>query len=379
MRSDVPLKILFLADADSVHTWRWATALSRKGFQIGIFSLRIPSALVYPSELAIQIDSPVIGRHKPGASASTFSKLSYVMAMTRLRKLVKEFKPDIVHAHYASSYGLLGSLLGYKPFVLSVWGSDVFDFPRNSPFHKLVFKYNLKKANRILSTSHVMAIEIGKYSSRPVNVIPFGVDLNHFKPGPAVSIFEKDDVVIGTIKSLEKVYGIEYLIRAFIILKKNHPEIPLKLLLVGDGSQHEVLEKLCADEDIANDVFFAGQQSLSKLPQYHNRIDIFAALSLSESFGVAVIEASASEKPVVVSRVGGLPEVVVENETGFIVPAQDPEAAAAAIGKLLIDVEKRKSFGTAGRKFVIKNYAWEACVQKAENVYRSFSIGGNID
>src|SRR5690606_14690363 len=116
----------------------------------------------------------------------------------------------ILHAHYATSYGLIGALSGFKPFVLSVWGADVYDFPRRSKLHKKLFQYNLKKADLILSTSEIMRNELKKYTAKEVLVTPFGVDTSVFCKK---DIAEKDNSVIniGTIKSLEEKYGIIYI------------------------------------------------------------------------------------------------------------------------------------------------------------------------
>ena len=98
---------------------------------------------------------------------------------------------------------------------------------------------------------------------------------------------------------------------------------------------------------------------------------MYVALSRSESFGVAVIEASACGLPVVVSNVGGLPEVVEQGVTGFIVPPEDPAAAADALEQLLASKELRERMGSAGRDRVERLYAWEACVDRQIAVLRS--------
>jgi glycosyltransferase involved in cell wall biosynthesis len=92
-------------------------------------------------------------------------------------------------------------------------------------------------------------------------------------------------------------------------------------------------------------------------------LDIYVALSRQESFGVAVIEAGAAGRPVVVSNVGGLPEVVRDGETGFIVPPNDPDAAADALERLVRDQLLRRQMGEAGAQHVAKNYSWDASVQ----------------
>ncbi len=116
---------------------------------------------------------------------------------------------------------------------------------------------------------------------------------------------------------------------------------------------------------------FIGVVPHASVPDELRKLDVYVALSRSESFGVAVIEASACGLPVVVSNVGGLPEVVEQGVTGFIVPSEDPAAAADALEQLLASKELRERMGSAGRDRVERLYAWEACVDRQIAVLRS--------
>jgi len=140
---------------------------------------------------------------------------------------------------------------------------------------------------------------------------------------------------------------------------------------VGGGSQDAFLKKLCADLGITSHVAFTGMIPYDEVVRYHNMIDIYVAVSVyqSESFGVAIIESSACEKPVVVSNMGGLPEVVDDGVTGFVVPARDPDATAAAIERLVLDKKLRAKMGTAGRRRVMELYDWKVNVDQMVSIY----------
>lgn len=173
------------------------------------------------------------------------------------------------------------------------------DFPNISFLHKAVIKYNLSKVDKILFTSKVMAIETNKYADKEVVVTPFGIDLDKFKPLEVNSLFDKNYIVIGTVKTLEEKYGIEYLIKAFAIVKNKYKNFPLKLLIVADGSLSENLKKLVHDLNIEDETVFTGKIAHELVPVYDNMLSV----SNSESFGVAIIEVSACDKPVAVSEV----------------------------------------------------------------------------
>ena len=148
-----------------------------------------------------------------------------------------------------------------------------------------------------------------------------------------------------------------------------HPELPLKLLIVGDGSERKNLENLADGLGIAEKVYFAGMADYSKVPYFNKMLDVYAALSNYESFGVAVIEAQSCGKPVVVSDAGGLPEVVEDGVTGFVVERKNAEAAAEKLEKLVLDAALRERMGNAGRERVLKLYDWNENVAQMMKIY----------
>jgi glycosyltransferase involved in cell wall biosynthesis len=361
------MKLLLLSDPNSVHTIKWAKSLADNGLEIIIFGLGDFAVNDYKKYSNIKV---VTLNESITRDEGSFSKLKYLKALPTIKKIIKEFKPDILHSHYASSYGLLGAISGFSPFILSVWGSDVFSFPNKSFLHKFIFKYNLKKADQILSTSHVMAREIKLYTNKVIEVIPFGIDMEQFKPMPVKSLFGTNDIVIGTVKTLEKQYGIEYLIKAFKILSDKYQNIPLKLLIVGGGSLDKELRQLAKDLHIEEKTVFTGKVPFEDVPRYHNMLSVSVSVSNSESFGVAIIEASSCAKPVVVSDVGGLPEVVKDGVSGFVVSPQDEMETAKAIEKLILDQELRAEIGRNGRDRVKELYNWDDNVKQMIGIYK---------
>lgn len=367
------MTILLLTDINSPHSRKWAKGLTDRDIRVGIFSISSPLEDWYTG-CGIEIFVPIT--FKTGVfSSGIFHKIKYLRLVHHLGKVIREFKPDILHAHYASSYGLLGALSGFHPFVISVWGSDIYFFPRIPLFGPLILKFNFRKADAILSTSHAMTGVIRKFTKKKIRVTPFGVDLEVFRVFPATPVFSPGDLVIGTIKALEPEYGVEILIHAFGLLKEKLPGKSLKLLIVGGGSLEGNLKSMVRQLGLEKEVVFSGKVSHTEVPRYYNRMDIFAALSLSESFGVSVLEASACEKAVVVSDTGGLPEVVVDGQTGFIIPAGNTEKAMEAIEKLVIDKALRDEMGKNGRTFVAKNFDLVNSIDRMVAIYNAFGSG----
>ncbi len=374
------MRVLLLADPSSAHTIKWACSLADVGLEIGIFGLTEPEPTTYQAYSNISLFSAGFTTTMTRSPLANPAKIQYLRALPRLKVVIRRFQPDILHAHFASSYGLFGALSGFHPYVLSVWGADVFDFPRKSLLHRALIKYNLGRADKILSTSHVMAVESQRYTAKPIEITPFGIDTEMFQPLPVKSPFDANDIVIGTVKTLEAKYGIDDLIRAFSLAVERNPNLPLRLLIVGEGSLRGSLEQLAQSLGVGRLTVFTGRMPYEQVPGYHNMMTIFVALSTldSESFGVAAIEASACEKPVVVSNIGGLPEVVEDQITGFVVPPHNPARAAEMIEKLVMDQELRAKMGKAGRRRVQELYDWDHCVKQMISIYqhlfRSYAV-----
>jgi glycosyltransferase involved in cell wall biosynthesis len=297
--------------------------------------------------------------------------LGYYLNWPAARNVVHRIAPHILNAHFASGYGTLSRLIDFHPTLLSVWGSDVYDFPARSPRNEKILRKNLAAADRIASTSHTMRMQTEKFvrPGAPITVTPFGVELDRFFPR---HVRRPGVITIGTVKKLHPKYGIRFLIEAFArILRKGVSGQRLELVLAGKGPQEEELKKLAAKLGVDRWCRFPGFIPHSEVPKVLNTFDIFCAPSVleSESFGVAVVEASACGLPVVVSRIGGLPEVTLDRETGILVPPADPDAIAHALQELIEDPVLRERLGEAGRRFVQSRFNWKDNADTMEKLY----------
>lgn len=350
------MKVLLVAAASSVHTMRWANAFVERGLHVHVASQHDPIA---------GFQSGVVLHRLPHVGG-----LGYLLNRPALRKLIRTARPDVVNAHYASGYGTLAVRESSAPLVLNVWGSDVYEFPDTSSLHRRLLRKNLLRADAVVSTSEVMAARTTRICPelKEVVVVPFGVDTGLFHP----SAVPHEGTVIGTVKTLAPKYGIDTLLRAFALLLRSPRADRLQLRIVGGGGQRAELERLAAQLGIRAQIDFIGPVPHDQVPDELRRFDVYAALSRaeSESFGVAVIEASACGLPVVVSRIGGLPEVVEEGITGSVVPADDPASAAAALEQMIASPALRERMGIAGRERVMRKYAWAGCVDRQLEVFQ---------
>lgn len=211
-----------------------------------------------------------------------------------------------------------------------------------------------------------MVLETKKYTNKEVLVTPFGVGCEALRPLPELRL--KDKIIVSSIKAFKPNYGVEYLIRAFKILSDRHPDTPLELWACGEGFLRTDLEELPRSLGIYDKVNFLGYIRHQEVPKYLSAFTV--SVSESESFGVVVVEAQACAIRVVVSNIGGLPKVVEDDVTGFVVPPRNPEATVEAVEKIVIGSELRRKLSTNARSFVLNNYNRSDNLQLIVDVYK---------
>ncbi|MBL7952450.1 MAG: glycosyltransferase [Flavobacteriales bacterium] len=338
------MNVLLVAAADSVHVVRWANAFVDRGIVVDLATQHIPLP-GFSSSVRI---------HRLPYSGGA----GYFRNRTPLRRLVQQIRPDVVNTHYASGYGTLTGGLRDAHVVLNVWGSDVYSFPEKSVLHRWWLKRNLRSARQLVSTSEAMASRVRALlgEDTAIAIVPFGVDTARFRPMRIVH----EDTTIGTVKTLKPVYGIDRLVEAFCIVHRERPGTRLRI--VGEGPELAALQGQSRSLALEGSVTFVGAVPHDGVADELHHLDVYVALSRSESFGVAVIEASACGLPVVVSDAGGLPEVVQHGITGFVVPGGDARLAAEHLLRLVDDAALRERVGRAGAQWVKEKYAWSHCV-----------------
>jgi glycosyltransferase involved in cell wall biosynthesis len=358
------MKILLLSDTCSEHTEKWALGLAGNGVEVGLFSFNKASYEWYDHNNITVFFEP----EKKINAERTLTKLAYLKYVAILKKIIQHFKPDVLHAHYATSYGLVGALSGFHPFVISAWGTDVMKFPNKNFVAKSILRYNFSNADLICATSNTIKEYIAPVIDKDVTVIPFGIDVNKFKPTPVSPVFKEGDFVLGSIKSLEKLYNIDVLINSFYRLHEKYPQ--LKLLIIGEGSAGEKLKALVKKLEIEDKVMFTGRVPFSEISDYYNRISVLVNISEYESFGVSVIEAMACGKPVIVTNVGGLKEVVKDDTVGLKVEIGNVEQTAAAIERLVTDAALYQRISETARMYATTTYNWNDNLQQMLDAYK---------
>ncbi len=262
----------------------------------------------------------------------------------------------------------MASFVDHPRKVLSVWGEDIIAFPRRNLINQKIVQKSLSSAHQITATSLFLERVARSFPIKlpPITVIPFGIDLRVF------SYIERQPqsvIKIGIAKHLEEQYGIDTLIKSFMVLLKNNSNV--KLIIAGRGTKEDKYKRLASRFGLDTKIEFLGAVEHSRMPEFLWSVDIAAMPSRydDESFGVAALEASATGLPVVATKVGGVPEVVIDGVTGFMAEKENEEQLAQYLERLIQDSDLRKRMGIAGRKMVEERYRWEDNLESMQNLY----------
>jgi glycosyltransferase involved in cell wall biosynthesis len=221
----------------------------------------------------------------------------------------------------------------------------------------------IKSADKVTAISKALVKIAGKFGRDDVVLIPNGVQVSSFKFQAAK---EKIDGRILFVGRLEKMKGIDILIKAFKKVSENNNEARLKI--VGDGSQRKSLENLTSDLEIKDKITFTGKLSPNEVYEEYGHAQIFCGLSRSEAFGNVFIEAQCAGCAVIGTSIGGIPDTVEQSVTGLLVKPDDVESAVEALERLLSDTDLRNKLSENGRKNAEK-YDWANIAQQYAELY----------
>jgi glycosyltransferase involved in cell wall biosynthesis len=306
-----------------------------------------------------------------------------ISAIKNLNALAKHKKIEVIHAHWVIPNGIAAALVARirrLPLVLTLHGSDLFVAGKNA-FFSILARMAFVQAHTITVCSEDLrdkAIRLGAKRSQ-IKVIPWGANPDLFLPRDptllrqSLEIQSADQVILALGRVVPK-KGFQYLIQALPHLIEHHPAI--KLVIAGDGDYLYALKDLASQTKVMDWVRFPGAISWSDVPTYLHLADIFVAPSVTDSVGnqdglpTVILEAMAAGKPIIASRLAGIPLVLQEGVNGFLVPEKEPAALARAINLLLTDERKRLDFGMANLNSVRDKFNWMAVAREFETIFQ---------
>ncbi len=294
------------------------------------------------------------------------------LSLLYLLWLVRAFRPDVVNLHYIAGNAAFclsaRTLLNFK-LLVSIHGTDIKSYPHRSVLMRWVTKRALEVADRVLSNSAALLRDAERISASVVGksvVVGNGVDMAEFVSSPQSEYAQQRYVLCAARLVFNK--GIDVLIEAFEMVHQMSGD--LTLLIAGDVIERRKCAALVEELGLGGVLELLGRVEPAQIPSLLAGCDLFVLPSRQESFGIAILEAMASRKAVIATRVGGVPELVRHMENGLLVDAESPQKLARAMVLLIQDNELRDSLAEAGHETVKSRFTWEKVVDKYLDVYR---------
>lgn len=352
MAGDGKPRILIVGDASSIALEQWVSEMQERGHEVRVVS---------PAPAREALAGVTVGTE----AGPRIPLVRFVARILRIRSEGKRFRPDVVHGHGALDYALWAVLTGFRPVLITAWGSDVLLGPSQSAKSGFKVRFALRRATYVTATSRHLLEQAEKAAGRPLagEVLHWGVDLDAFHPPDPR---EERPLTILSVRQHTPLYNIDVILRAFA---RVHAAAPVRLAVAGSGPETENLRALATELGIAEVVDFLGWVDQSDLPDLYRRSDIYVSVPSSDASAVSNMEAMASGLPLVLSDLPSAREWVRFDVEGELVPAGDVEALAKSLERLATDSSLRTMLGSNARDRVERLGSREGQMDRASELY----------
>lgn len=354
------MRILYFTRAYSVHDARFLGTLAASPHEVWLLPF------FQEGSDAWRLPERVRLARWPASNAPTGGSLeAWTAAMPLLEEILSAVGPDLLHAGPVQPCGFMAALSGYRPFLLMSWGYDILMEAPASDRDRWIARYTLRHADMLLCdcrTVRESASELHPLREDQVVELPWGVDLTAFTPAaPAAGQeprFGWDDAfVILSTRNWEPIYGTEVLLESFRLARRSNRR--LRLVLLGTGSLAPAVRAFASDPEVRGAVHLAGAVAPEELPRYFRRADLYLSCSIVDGTSVSLLEALASELPVVVSNLPANREWVLPGKNGWLGEVGEPGSfAAALLEAAALDTAHRAAIGRANRRVAEERADW---------------------
>ncbi|HVS30178.1 MAG TPA: N-acetyl-alpha-D-glucosaminyl L-malate synthase BshA [Thermoanaerobaculia bacterium] len=345
-------------------------ALAKQGDEAHFISYALPSRLnilherVHFHEVTVT-SYPLFDPYPP-----------YTLALaTKMAEVAAYEKLDVLHVHYAiphaiSAY-LAKQILGHNRIkvITTLHGTDITLVGRDASYLPIT-KFGIEISDGVTAVSEWLKDQTSRNfdTQKDIEVIPNFVDPDRFKRHESAYCHMFGGTGEKVLCHVSNFRPVKRIMDVIEIFEKVVKVVPSRLLMVGDGPERSKAEAYCREHGLRKSVFFLG--NVPNLEEVIAASHLFLLPSETESFGMAALEALASEVPVIATRTGGLPEVVADGETGFLLPVGDVNAMAARAIEILSDDSLQRRMGMAGRELAIERFDENKIVPRYRKLYQ---------
>lgn len=306
---------------------------------------------------------------------------------SKILEVAEAQKLDVLHMHYAIPHATAAYLARemykptrYLPFVTTLHGTDITLVGSRKSFLPIT-KFSIAQSDAVTSISQYLADETCRtFGIGGIEIIPNFINAKEYqrRENKALSaeLSPRGEKLLMHVSNFRPVKRIDDCIHTFAKIRASAKHLPVRLVMCGDGPKREGAETLAREYGLAEDVLFVGQ--VPNIADYLSVADLLLVPSETESFGLAALEAMACEVPVIATRVGGLPEVVIDGENGYLVSLGDIAAMAERAIEILSDDKKRREMGRRGRAWAVEQFNTETVIPQFERLYERVIVGQTV-
>lgn len=365
------MKVCFIADAKSIHTQRFVRYLTDKGHEVHVISHR---------KGHVEGELHYIGPYTPPKNIGLRAIIQLMRIISITRKIIREIKPDVLHAFYIQDCGFFAALSKFHPFMVTVLGSDLLIYPERSFVYRHITKYVLKKADKVHSVSEQITNKLIEMDVKhdKITTIPIGVDIKRFnldvKP-----LFKKKRQIIST-RNLESIYNLQLLINAIPYMIDEISDI--RIIIAGEGNQKAELMRLAEELHVSEHIEFAGRIEHEEMPRWLASADIYVSTALSDSLHISLLEAMACGLFPIVTDIAANHSWIDSDKNGYLVPVGKPKILAERILDAIKNDKLRKECRERNFETICKRGNWLEGMAQLKEIYIELTqpkhFSGNI-
>lgn len=351
------MRILYFSRDYSPHDFRFLNSLAETEHEIFFLRLENSSRALEKRPVPYKVNQvPWSGGERP------VTWKDCLRLAVSLRKVIRQIKPDVIHAGPIQRVAFLPALIGFHPLISMSWGTDLLKETDLSAWMRWNTRYTLQHSDWLVGDCQAVkdkAESLG-FSSDRVSLFPWGIDLQQFSPKKESKLRERlgweDQFVILSLRSWEAVYGVDIVVKAFIQAVKYEPQ--LRLLLLGNGSLAPQIHQMVSTSGLEDKVSFAGQIGQTDLPVYYHNADLYVSASHSDGSSVSLMEALGCGLPVLVSNIPGNREWIEDGKTGFMFTDGDINELAQKMLSACRDRKEHSQIRSSARVLAEQRADW---------------------
>lgn len=368
------MNICFFSDARAEHTRRWAKYFALKGHHVDLITWN-RSVLDNYNPVRVHVIKKEIN------SSDIVSRIrNFPYLMFKIKRILREIKPDVLHAHSAGAYAWMAMLTGFHPYVVTPWGTDILVDSKKSRWNRLLTSFALRRADLITCDARHMKNEIVSFGAKSdkIQIVMFGVDLTRFVTSPDVGIELKksfklnDSPIVLSTRTLTPIHDVATFVRAIPQIRVAVPSA--QFIVASDGPERKELEGMIDALGVAEAVRFPGYLREDEMVRWLCLADVYVSTSLVDAgLSGSTAEAMACGLPVVITDNGENSDWVIDGKGGYLVPNGASNMIAQRVIHLLEDKNMRLKFGCANRQIIEERNNYIAEMDRMEVIYEELS------